>query len=373
MAVQREWFEKDYYAELGVSPSASAKEITAAYRKLARKYHPDANPGDAAAEDRFKAISAAYDVIGDETRRREYDEARAMGPLGAAGRHFDPRMGGMGGMGAADLNDLLGNLFGRGEGAHTGGPFSQGPQRGADLETDLHISFTDAIAGATTSVNLMSDVTCPDCSGSGAAPGTTPRVCPDCHGRGVLDDNQGFFSFSRPCANCGGQGTVIDSPCPTCGGRGAVTRPRMVKVRLPEGVRDGQQIRLRGKGGPGRNNGPPGDLYVRVLVDPHPVFGRDGDNLTVTVPIEFHEAVLGANVKVPTIDGDTVTIRVPPGTPSGRIFRVRGRGAPTAGGHGDLLVTMELSVPTELTDEQRAAVEALRAASTTSPRADLEV
>jgi molecular chaperone DnaJ len=368
MAVQREWFEKDYYAELGVPPTATAKEITSAYRKLARQFHPDTNPGDNAAEDRFKAISAAYDVIGDESRRREYDQAKAMGPMAGASRSFD------GGRMGADLGDLLGNLFGRGDsGAHMGGPFSQGPQRGTDLEADLHISFLDSIHGATTSVNLVSEVACPDCSGSGAAPGTTPRVCAECQGRGVLDDNQGFFSFSRPCTACGGQGTVIDTPCSSCGGRGAVTRPRMVKVRLPEGVRDGQQIRLRGKGSPGRNNGPAGDLYVRVLVDPHPIFGRDGDNLTVNVPIEFHEAALGAKVKVPTIDGDTVTIKVPAGTPSGRTFRVRGRGAPTTSGRGDLLVTMELSVPAELTDEQRGAIEALRAASTVSPRDGLGV
>jgi molecular chaperone DnaJ len=372
MTVQREWFEKDYYAELGVSPTATAKEITAAYRKLARQYHPDTNAGDPAAEDRFKAISSAYDVIGDESRRREYDQARAMGPMGAAagrgGFHFDGAR-----MGAADLGDLLGNLFGRGEGGPQAGPFSQGPQRGMDLEADLHISFLDAIHGATTSVNLVSEVSCPDCAGSGAAPGTTPRVCPECRGRGVLDDNQGFFSFSRPCTLCGGRGTVIDEPCPTCSGRGAVTRPRMVKVRLPEGVSDGQQIRLRGKGGPGRNNGPSGDLYVRVFVDPHPLFGREGDHLTITVPITFDEAALGAKVKVPTIEGDPVTIRIPAGTPSGRTFRVRGRGAPSTSGRGDLLVTTELSVPAELTDEQREAVEAFRAASTGSPRDGLGV
>jgi molecular chaperone DnaJ len=192
----------------------------------------------------------------------------------------------------------------------------------------------------------------------------------------VLDDNQGFFSFSRPCTNCGGRGVFIDSPCPTCSGAGVTTRPRMVKVKLPEGVRDGQQIRLKSKGGPGRNNGPAGDLYVRVHVEPHPVFGREGDHLTVTVPVTFPEAALGADIKVPTIDGDTVTIRLPAGTPSGRIFRVRSRGVATSNGsasRGDLLVTAEVAVPLTLSDAERSAIEALQAASEGSPREGLGV
>jgi molecular chaperone DnaJ len=373
MAAQREWFEKDYYAILGVSPSAPAKDITTAYRKLARTYHPDANPGDSSAEERFKSISAAYDVVGDPDRRKEYDQVRAMGPAtggrmgpaGFDGARFD----------ATNITDLLGNLFGRGEesGFGPGGPFSQGPQRGVDLETDLHLSFLDSIKGVTTSVNLVSEVTCPDCHGNGSAPGTTPRVCPDCHGRGVLDDNQGYFSFSRPCTNCGGRGVFIDSPCPTCSGSGVTTRPRMVKVRLPEGVRDGQQIRLKGKGGPGRNNGPAGDLYVRVHVDRHPIFGRDGEHLSVHVPITFPEASLGADIKVPTIDGDPVTIRIPAGTPSGRIFRVHDRGVGTGDERGDLLVTVEVTVPQSLNDEERRALEALRDAADVSPRDSLGV
>ncbi|HKY14321.1 MAG TPA: molecular chaperone DnaJ [Microthrixaceae bacterium] len=379
MSVQREWFEKDYYAILGVPSNASQKEITAAYRKLARQLHPDANPGDSAAEERFKAVSAAYDVIGDPERRKEYDQVRSLGPMAGAGgtgggawpggARFDP----------ADLGDLLGNLFGRGEdaGYNPAGPFSRGPQRGADLEADLHLSFIDSIQGVTTSVNLVSEVSCPDCSGSGAAQGTSPRVCPDCNGRGVLDDNQGFFSFSRPCTNCGGRGVFIDTPCATCSGSGATTRPRLVRVRIPAGVRDRQAIRLKGKGAPGRNNGPSGDLYVRVHVEAHSVFGRDGDNLTVTVPITFPEAALGADVKVPTIEGDSVTIRIPPGTPSGRIFRVRERGVAAAssrdGARGDLLVTVELTVPTTLTDAERHAVEALRDSMSGSPREGLGV
>jgi molecular chaperone DnaJ len=374
MTAQREWFEKDYYAILGVPSNASQKDVTTAYRKLARQLHPDANPDDRTAEERFKAVSAAYDVVGDPERRKEYDQVRAMGPMAGAGARGGPGWSGQR-FDANDIGDLLGNLFGRGEesGFNPGGPFSRGPQRGADLEADLHLEFLDSIQGVTTSVNLISEVSCPDCKGTGAAPGTTPRVCPDCRGRGVLDDNQGFFSFSRPCTNCGGRGVFIDTPCPTCTGSGVTTRPRVVKVRIPGGVRDGQAIRLKGKGAPGRNNGPAGDLYVRVHVTPHPLFGRDGDHLTVTVPVTYPEAALGADIKVPTVEGDPVTIRIPAGTPSGRTFRVRDRGAPTGDGRGALLVTVEVAVPTTLTDDERAAIEALRDATHGSPRDSLGV
>lgn len=368
--MQREWLENDYYATLGVSKDASQKEITAAYRKLARQLHPDANPGDNAAEEKFKEVSAAYDVVGDPESRSEYDQARLAGAFGAGG----PGGASYGAPGfGSDIGDLLGNLFGRGEAFQGGGggPFSQGPHRGGDLEADLHLSFTDAFRGVTTSVNLISDSECSDCAGTGAEKGTTPRVCPECDGRGVLSDDQGFFSFSRPCARCGGRGNFVDHPCTSCAGSGMTTRPRVVKVRLPEGVRDGQQIRLKGKGGPGRNNGPSGDLYVRVHVDPHPVFGRDGDNLTVVVPITFPEAALGADVKVPTMEGDGVAIRLPPGTPNGKVFRIRNRGAATEAGRGDLLVSVELSVPTALSGAERAALETLRDVATASPRANL--
>lgn len=372
MNVQREWFEKDYYRVLGVSPSASAKEITAAYRKLARELHPDANPGDTAAEDRFKEVSSAYDVVGDPERRLEYDKVRQLGPVGAQMGGGGPNFGGATFSGA-DVGDLLGNLFGRGETQSwgPGGPFSQGPQRGGDLETELHISFEDAMAGVTTSVHLITDARCNDCGGSGAAEGTSPRVCSDCAGRGTREDNQGFFSMSRPCLTCNGRGSFIDTPCATCSGSGITTRPRVVKVRLPEGVKDGQQIRLKGKGGPGRSGGPAGDLYVRVRVDAHPTFGREGDNLTVKVPITFWEAALGADIRVPTLNGGTVTIRVPAGTPSGRSFRVKGHGVQTATQAGDLLATVEVVVPTELNAMERAALEALRDANGVSPRETL--
>ncbi|QGG96772.1 molecular chaperone DnaJ [Actinomarinicola tropica] len=382
MAPQREWFEKDYYATLGVTESASAKEITSAYRKLARELHPDANPGDAAAEERFKEVSAAYDVVGDPEKRKEYDEVRRLGPM--AGGFGAP--GGAGGFGGPtggfnfsteDLGDLLGGLFNRGRGGGGGATRTRGagPQRGRDLEAELHLRFEDAVRGVTTSVNLTSDATCSTCHGSGARPGTSPTVCSRCGGRGALEDNQGFFSFSQPCPACGGRGQVVEDPCPTCAGTGVERRPRTVKVRIPAGVDDGQRIRLKGRGDAGRNGGPAGDLFVVVSVAAHDVFGRSGRHLTLTVPVTYPEAVLGADIRVPTLDGEPVTLRVPAGTRSGRTFRVKGRGVqPAKGPSGDLLVTVEVAVPSQLSDAERAAVEALAAAeSSTSPRAHLGV
>ena len=374
MAAQREWFEKDYYKVLGVSETASAKDITRAYRKLARELHPDANPGDTAAEDRFKEVSAAYDVLGDETKRKEYDEVRRMGPVAGGfgaggGSTFNVRAEDIG-----DLGDLFGGLFGRGRGR--GGPAGargSGPQRGLDLTTALTLSFDDAVHGVETVVHVTSDAACGTCHGSGAKPGTAPQVCPVCGGRGVLDDNQGFFSFSQPCTNCGGRGSVITDPCETCHGSGVVHRNREVKVRIPAGVTDGQRIKLKGRGSAGRNGGPPGDLYVEVRVQPHALFGREGNNLTINAPVTFAEAALGAAITVPTLDGDPVTIKIPPGTRSGRTFRVRNRGVERKSARGDLLVTVDVVVPANLTDEQRRAVEALAAATTESPRAHLGV
>jgi molecular chaperone DnaJ len=374
MAAQREWFEKDYYKVLGVAETASAKDITKAYRKLARELHPDRNPGDAAAEERFKDVSAAYDVLGDDAKRKEYDEVRRMGPMAGA---FGPGGGGPGGFtfrteDLGDLGDLFGGLFGRGR-SRGGAPRGTGPQRGADLETDLTLAFGDAARGVTTTVHLTSDAACPTCHGSGARPGTAPVTCSVCGGRGVLDDNQGVFSFSQPCRNCGGRGTVITDPCDTCRGVGVVRKNREVKVRIPPGVDDGQRIRLKGRGSAGRNGGPAGDLYVNVHVQPHPIFGRDGANLTLSVPVTFAEAALGAGITVPTLDGEPVTIKIPAGTRSGRTFRVRGRGITKHGREGDLMVTVEVAVPAKLSAEERKAVEALAAAAGESPRAYLGV
>ena len=365
MEPQREWFEKDYYKTLGVPREAAPKDITKAYRKLARQFHPDANPGDAAAEDQFKEVSAAYDVLGDADKRKAYDEVRRLGPMsggfGGGPRGFNVGFGTAGG----DLGDLLGGLFGgRRGGGHRSRP------RGGDVEADLRLDFADAVGGVTTSVGFFGDAACERCRGRGSEPGSSPRRCPACDGRGVSDDNQGLFSFSRPCAACGGRGAVIDQPCSACAGTGAERRQREVKVRIPAGVRDGQRIKLKGRGEPGPPGGRPGDLYVRVRVDPHPLFGFDGGDLTLAVPITFAEASLGTDVRVPTLDGSVVTIRIPPGTRTGRVFRVRGRGGSAA---ADLLVTVEVAVPAELSDDQRAAIEALAAASPENPRAHLGV
>jgi molecular chaperone DnaJ len=359
VTAQREWFEKDYYSTLGVSGDAPAKEITSAYRKLARSLHPDANPGDAAAEERFKEVSAAYDVVGDAEKRKEYDEVRRLGPM--AGGFGAGAPGGPGfSFNAEDLGDLLGGLFNRGRGRGPGGAGGPGPQRGQDLEAELHLSFLDAVTGVTTQVNLTSDAACSTCHGSGARPGSSPTACSRCGGRGVLDDNQGYFSFSQPCPACGGRGQVVEDPCASCSGSGVERKARAVKVRIPAGVDDGQRIRLKGRGAAGRHGGPAGDLYVKVSVAAHPLFGRAGRNLTLPVPITYPEAVLGADIRVPTLEGDPVTLRVPPGTRSGRTFRVKGRGISSAkGAPGDLLVTVDVAVPSTVSDAERAAVQAL--------------
>lgn len=370
MAPQREWFEKDYYQVLGVPESASQKDITKAYRKLARQHHPDANPDDARAEEQFKEISAAYDVLGDEAKRKEYDDVRRLGPMGA----------GPGGAGpynvnfdASDLGDLFGGLFrNTGGGRRAGGragPSGAGPRRGQDLEATLTMSFEDAVQGITTTLQLTSDAVCATCSGSGARAGSTPRACSVCGGRGVVDDNQGFFSFSTPCTACQGNGTVIDNPCPTCRGTGIERRPREVKVRIPAGVSDGQRIRLKGRGGPGRNGGPPGDLYVEVHVLAHDRFVREGDDLVVHVPISYPEAVLGTELKVRRLDNVPVAFKVKPGTRPGARYRLSGHGVQRGRHKGDLVVVCDLSVPSEPGGAERRAVEELRKV-TPSPRTE---
>ena len=368
MTAQREWFEKDYYKVLGVAESATDKEITRAYRKLAKELHPDTNPGG---EDRFKEVSAAYDVLGDAERRKEYDEVRRMGPMagGFAGggggfggpSGFDPNNFRTGDMG--DLGDILGGLFGRGRGRR-----QQAPQRGADIEAGLHLSFADAIRGITTSVNIPSDVACSTCRGSGAAPGTHVLTCQRCGGAGSVDDDQGMFSLSQPCPTCRGRGQVVETPCGSCHGTGREASTRSVKVRIPSGVEDGQRIRVKGRGAPGQATAPPGDLYVVVHVGSDPRFGRRGRNLTTTASVSFPDAVLGSTVTVDTLDAP-VTLKVPAGTASGTTLRVRGRGVPEGTGKkarpaGDLLVKVEVLVPKVLTEDQRAAVEALREAMT---------
>lgn len=378
MAAQREWFEKDYYQTLGVDKGATAKEITKAYRRLARDLHPDKNPGNDAAEEKFKEVANAYDVLGDETKRKEYDEVRSMGPMsgmGARGRGapggFSFNVDDMGGQGG--LGDLFGNMFGRGgQGrGRSGAASGVGPRRGADITAQLTVDFKDAVHGITTTLFLTTDAQCSTCNGSGAKPGTSPVTCAACGGRGVVDDNQGMFSFSSPCRVCGGQGSRIEDPCPTCRGTGEEKRQREVKTRIPAGVKDGQTIRLKGRGGPGRNGGPAGDLLVELKVTPHPLFGRTGDNLTVSVPVTVAEAALGGDIDIPTLDGQRVTLRLKPGTQTGSRHRVHGKGIETAKHTGDLIVTVNVHVPTDLTDAQREAIEQLAAATTVNPRSAL--
>ena len=370
MAAQREWYEKDYYKVLGVVSTASDKEITRAYRKLAKQYHPDTNPGS---EERFKEISAAYDVLGDADKRKEYDEVRRLGPL-AGGFGAPGGAGAPGGFRTADmgdLSDLFGGLFGNRGGRTT----TRGPARGADMETALHLSFTDAVHGVTTKANVPEEVRCSNCRGTGAAPGTSTHTCPRCGGTGSLNDNQGLFSLSTVCPDCQGRGTLFDTPCPVCHGSGSERKVRSVKVRIPAGVDDGQRIRVKGRGAPGQGMAPPGDLYVVVHVGSHPIFGRSGRNLTMNVPITFPEAALGTTITVPTLDGK-VTVRVPAGTAPGTVLRVAGRGVPSGGGRnakpGNLLVKLDVVVPTELSDEQRAAVESLAAVTDEAPRVAVE-
>jgi len=387
MAPQREWFDHDYYKALGVPEEATEADIRRAYRKLAKQCHPDTHPGS---EERFKEISSAYDVLSDAAKRKEYDEVRRLGPM-AGGRGFagaDPFSNGGGGFGAGggpgggfrfttenvgDLGDLFGGLFGRRRAGGGGaGPGAAGSRRGDDLEAQLHLAFLDSVNGATTTVHVTSDAACHTCNGTGAAPGTSATVCSRCGGRGVVNENQGIFAFSQACPQCMGRGMVVETPCSTCRGSGVERRPRQVKVRIPAGVDDGQRIRLKGRGAAGRDGGPPGDLYVVVRVAPHELFGRSGPNLTLDVPITFAEAALGAQVTVPTLLDGPVAIKVPPGTASGRTFRVRGRGLPLKESRGDLLVTVEVAVPSKLSASQRKALEALAAASTESPRAHFE-
>ncbi len=397
----RDYLEKDYYKALGVPKDATAEEIKKAYRKLAKEFHPDANSSPEA-EKRFKEVSEAYGVLSDATRRKEYDEARTLfgsGGLGGLGgfgtRRAGSAYGGNGSGGAAfDINDLFNAGFGPGSssgasagasagaagglGDVLGGIFGRGtrssqPRRGADLESEVTLGFRDAVEGATVSLRMTSDEPCSTCKGTGARDGAVPAPCAACQGTGQTSRNAGAFAFAEPCRQCKGRGLVVDDPCPDCKGSGRGTGSRTMTVRIPAGVQDGQRIRLKGKGGPGERGGPSGDLYVTVHVRPHPVFGRKGDNITVTVPVSFAEAALGGQIEVPTLDGPPVTVKLPPGTANGRTFRVRGRGVTRKDGtRGDLLVTAEVAVPQNLDDAGRKALEAFaRATAGEDPRAGL--
>ncbi|MGW1255726.1 molecular chaperone DnaJ [Streptomyces sp. NPDC002513] len=378
----KDFIEKDYYKVLGVPKDATEAEIKKAYRKLAREFHPDANKGNAKAEERFKEISEANDILGDTKKRKEYDEARALfgnggfRPGPGAGGSFNFDLGdlfggqpGAGGNFGGGLGDVFGGLFNRGGGAGT----RTQPRRGQDIESEVTLSFMEAVDGATVPLRMSSQAPCKACSGTGDKNGT-PRVCPTCVGTGqVSRGSGGGFSLTDPCPDCKGRGLIAENPCEVCHGSGRAKSSRTMQVRIPAGVSDGQRIRLRGKGAPGERGGPAGDLYVVVHVNAHPVFGRKDDNLTVSVPVTFAEAALGAEVRVPTLGGSPVTLKLPPGTPNGRTLRARGKGAVRKDGtRGDLLVTVEVNVPKDVSGKARDALEAYREATAgDDPRAEL--
>jgi molecular chaperone DnaJ len=364
---------EDLYKVLGVPKGASEEEIKKAHRKLARQYHPDRNPDDPKAEERFKEIQGAYDTLSDPEKRQEYDAGGGMfgGFGGGAGGPGGAGPFGPGGPGGFDVSDIFSNIFGRGGG---GGRAQPQQVRGRDLETELSLSFDQAVNGAQVSVTVPKAERCPTCHGSGAKPGTSPVTCPRCEGRGIDAQSQGFFSISQPCPQCGGQGQIIEDPCPTCGGSGLTKQTKRYKVNIPAGVRDGARIRLAGKGEAGQRGGPPGDLFVVTRVAASPIFKRlDGGNLEVTVPITIAEALRGATIEVPTLSG-TKKIKVRSGTKHGSIQRLKGEGAPKpkGRGNGDIRYRLEIEVPENLTKEQEAAAEQLAEAFNGSdPRADL--
>jgi len=369
----------DYYKTLGVGKNASDEEIKKAYRKLARQHHPDRNPGDKKAEEKFKEISQAHDVLSDPEKRKAYD--RGQGPLGGfTSGNFDPSAFGGG------FSDILSNLFGGG-GAGAGTAGRAGGNRGRtaagragrtaqtqgrDLETEVSLSFDQAMHGAQVPLQVPTSQPCPTCRGTGAKPGTTPKVCPVCEGRGIESQSQGIFSISQPCSNCGGSGTVIEDPCTACGGTGAQRSIRKLRVNIPAGVHDGSRIRLAGKGEAGLRGAEPGDLYVITRVQESPVFKAVGDNLEVEVPLTIPEAVRGAIVEVPTLNG-TKRLRVPAGTKHGTVQRLRGEGPPKTGGKtkGDIRYRFVIDVPDKLSPEQDEAIDRLSRVMNGNPRADL--
>lgn len=374
MSIQ-DYYDKDLYAELGVSQKASASEIKKAYRKLARELHPDANPDNKKAEERFKAVSEAHDILSDADKRKEYDEVRQLAASGAF-RGFPGGAGGgfsSGGAAGFDLSDLLNSAGSSGGiGDVLGGLFNRGggtrrARKGADIETDVRIGFEQAVDGATVPLRLSTRVDCGTCHGTGSAPGSAPSPCSMCDGTGLVTRNQGNFAFSEPCRACHGTGSIVTDPCPSCHGARTVTTAKSITTRIPPGVKDGQRIRLPGKGDSGINGGPSGDLYMVVHVDPHPLFGRDGDDLTLTVPVSFPDLVLGTTVTVPTLHS-TVTLKIPAGTDSGRKFRVRGAGVKHSSKNGDLIITVKVAVPQRVSDAGADALRAFANSDDSDPR-----
>ncbi len=362
--MNREWVEKDFYKTLGIPKDSPPEEIKRAYRRLAQKLHPDANPGDAAAEEKFKQVSEAYSVLGDPKQREEYDQVRRLseGGFGSTWRVGGPD----------DLTDIFAGFGGMGDViSGFGQARAGGPQKGADSTATINISFEDAIRGVTTDVQVRGEASCSRCHGNGGEPGTVVKTCPACGGTGHIAQNQGLFAFPITCQTCNGQGRTIEQPCTRCHGSGREVKSRSIRLKIPAGVRNNSTVRLRDKGMPGVNGGPPGDLLVTIKVAEHPVFGRSGNNLTVTVPISFSEATLGTKLDIPTLEGK-VTLRIPPATPSGKTFRVRSLGVtPTRGRRGDLLVKVEVVVPEKLSRDEKRLITQLAEVQNGDIRADL--
>ena len=350
--------KRDYYEVLGVSKGVSDEELKKAYRKLAKKYHPDLNPGDKTAEAKFKEVNEAYEVLSDAEKRSRYDQ------FGHAGvdPNFNPGGGGFGGdFGDIDLGDLLGSFFGGGFGGGGRQQSRNGPRQGESLRASLTITFEEAAFGCEKEINLTRNEPCDDCHGTGCAPGTTAEVCPQCRGAGQVRVQRGgggmFFSSTVPCDKCRGTGKIIHQPCSTCHGEGNVRRQRRITVKIPAGIDNGQAISLRGQGGAGVNGGPAGDLIVSVTVRPHPKFRRDGSTVLLEQPVSFLQAALGAELTIDTIDGP-VKYNLPEGTQTGTTFRLRGKGIPSLNGRGrgDQYVTVTVRTPTGLTAEQKDAL-----------------
>lgn len=353
------------YDTLGVKKGSSADDIKKAYRKLAAKYHPDRNPGDASAEEKFKEVQNAYDVLADPEKRKQYDTfGSANGRPG-----FDPRNFNFegGDFTFTDIGDLFGGLFGGRGGTRTQ---RRQPERGADIEVPVSVTFEDSLRGLETKIPVEVTTACRECGGTGAQPGTTPVICPECHGRGVVSESQGLFALSQPCPRCRGNGTVVENPCAKCHGTGRERRTRRYSVKIPAGVKDGTRIKLKGKGEPGENGGPAGDLVVVTRVTPSRLFERRGTDLVIDVPVTYAEAALGATVEVPTPYGDRLSLKVKPGSQDGQLLRMRGHGAPKlkGGGRGDLLGRLRLVVPKKLTKQQKQALEELQKVSHDDPR-----
>jgi molecular chaperone DnaJ len=360
------------YDTLGVAKNASPEEIKKAYRKLARQYHPDRNPGDAESEAKFKNVQTAYDVLSDPDKRKQYDafgngRVPGGGAGGPGGFNVD-----FGNIDFADIGDLFGGLFGRG--ARGGTQRRPRAEKGADVEAVVNLSFEDSLKGLQTQIPVELVTACSECGGSGAQPGTAPVICPECNGRGVTSESQGLFALSQPCPRCRGNGTVIEKPCPRCAGSGRERRTKRYSVRIPAGVRDGTRIRLSGKGEAGMAGGPAGDLYVVTRVAPSQIYQRRGAaDLEIDVPVTYAEAALGASVDVPSPHGGRLSLKVPAGSETGKLLRLKGHGAPNlkGSGRGDLIARLRVTVPKKLTKKQRELLEQYARATHEAPREEV--